>query len=264
MGRVGPYTLAIDVGGTGLKAVVLDRSGGMTSERVRVPTPYPLPPRVLVRTLAALVTPLPKFDRVSVGFPGVVRAGRVISAPEFVAEGGYGTAVDPKLVTAWHDHDLAGAIRAALRRPTRVANDADVQGAAVVAGTGVELVITLGTSVGTALFADGRVCPHLEFAHHPFRKGQTYGEQLGDRARRKLSKTGWNRRVGIAVQTLDRLTFFDHVYIGGGNSVHVTIDLGPRSTLVDNAAGLEGGVKLWGPAFDPVPTRPAVRRSRRY
>lgn len=253
MTPMGSSTLAIDVGGTGLKAVVLGPLGAMTSDRVRVPTPYPLSPAVLVATLRTLVGQLPKFDRVSVGFPGVVRDGRVLSAPEFVRTGGVGTAIDPKLVAAWQDHDLAASIRAAFARPTRVANDADVQGAAVVAGRGVELVITLGTGVGTALFAAGRVCPHLEFANHPFRKGETYNEQLGDAARRRLSNKKWNRRVRLAVQTLDRLTFFDHVYIGGGNSVHVTVDLGPKSSLVDNSAGLLGGLKLWGPAFDALP-----------
>lgn len=240
-----PRTLAIDVGGTGLKAVVLDPSGAMTSERARVPTPYPLTPKVLVATLRTMVRPLAAFDRVSVGFPGVVRDGHVLSAPEFVNVAGPGTAVDRTLVAAWHDHDLASAIRRAVRRPTRVANDADMQGAAVVSGEGVELVITLGTGVGTALFRDGRLAPHLEFAHHPFRKGQTYNEQLGNAARKKLSNKKWNRRVMIGVATLDRLVFFDHVYIGGGNSKHVSIDLGPKSSLVENSAGLLGGIKLW-------------------
>lgn len=241
----GPLTLAIDIGGTGLKAAVLDAAGAMTADRVRVPTPYPLSPEVLVATLRTLVRPLPAFDRVSAGFPGVVRNGRVLSAPEFVTVAGPGTAVDEALVAAWHDHDLEAAIRRAFRRPTRVANDADVQGAAVVKGRGVELVITLGTGFGTSLFADGRLAPHLEFAHHPFRKGETYNEQLGEAARQRLSKKKWNRRVQVAVETLDRLTFFDHVYIGGGNSAHITVDLGPKASLVDNAAGLLGGVRLW-------------------
>lgn len=258
-----PSTLAIDIGGTGLKAVVLGPSGAMTCDRVRVPTPYPLSPAVLVATLATLVGQLPTFDRVSVGFPGVVREGRVLSAPEFVCRDGAVGTVDPKLVAAWQGYDLAASIQASFHRPTRVANDADVQGAAVVDGKGVELVITLGTAVGTALFADGHVCSHLEFAHHPFRKGETYNQQLGNAARKRLSSKKWNRRVRLAVQTLDRLTFFDHVYVGGGNSSHVTIDLGPKSSLVDNAAGLLGGVKLWGSAFDSAPT-PTVRRSRRY
>jgi polyphosphate glucokinase len=243
--RTTPRTLAIDVGGTGLKASVLDGSGSMMADRVRVATPYPCPPSVLIAALAALVKQLPAFDRVSVGFPGVVRGGRVLSAPEFVNVGGLGTPVDPRLVKAWANHDLAGAVSKALGRPTRVANDADLQGAAVVAGKGLELVITLGTGVGTGLFQDGRLAPHLEIAHHPFRKGDTYNQQLGDAARKRLSTKRWNSRVKLAVETLDALLFFDHVYIGGGNSVRVTADLGPKASIVDNAAGILGGIKLW-------------------
>jgi polyphosphate glucokinase len=129
-----------------------------------------------------------------------------------------------------------------------VANDADLEGAAVGKGEGLELVITLGTGFGTGLYQNGRLAPHLELAHHPFRKGQTYSEQLGDAARRRVSKAKWNARVKLAVETLDRLLFFDHVYIGGGNSRHVSVDLGAKASLVDNAAGVLGGVKLWDQA----------------
>jgi polyphosphate glucokinase len=240
-----PRTLAVDIGGSSIKASVLDASGSMLAERVVVATPYPCPPAVLVGSIATIATELPKFERVSVGFPGVVRAGRVLSAPEFVKVGGLGTALDPGLVDAWADYDLAGAVSQTLGRPTRVANDADVQGLGVIAGKGLELVITLGTSVGTGLFEDGRLAPHMEFAHHPFRDGETYYEQLGDAARKRISDTQWNVRVRHAVETLDALFFFDHVYVGGGNSAWVTADLGPKASIVDNAAGILGGVKLW-------------------
>ena len=243
-----PRTLAIDVGGTGLKASVLDASGAMTAKRVRVPTPYPCSPDALVQELDQLVKPLPAFDRVSVGFPGVIRDGMVLSAPEFVRVGGLGTRVDPQLVEAWSDYDLARALSRIFKRPVKVANDADLQGAAVVKGDGLELVITLGTGVGTALYQNGRLAPHLELAHHPFRKGQTYNEQLGEAARERVSQAKWNARVKLAVKTLDQLLFFDHVYIGGGNSKHVTVDLGAKASRVDNAAGILGGVKLWGRA----------------
>lgn len=243
--RKTPFTLAIDIGGTGLKASVLDASGLMMADRVVVPTPYPCPPDVLIRALATIVKQLPAFDRVSVGFPGVVRGGRVLSAPEFVSGGGLGTPVVPRLVKAWTNYDLEGAISRAFGRPARVANDADLQGMAVVAGKGLELVITLGTGVGTGLFQDGCLAPHLEIAHHPFRKGDTYNEQLGEAARKRLSKKRWNSRVKCAVETLDALLFFDHVYIGGGNSIRVTADLGPKASIVDNAAGILGGIKLW-------------------
>jgi polyphosphate glucokinase len=76
-----PKTLAIDIGGTGLKAAVLDATGKMVTERARVPTPSPCPPEILVTDLAKLVAPLPPHDRISIGFPGVVRDGRIITAP---------------------------------------------------------------------------------------------------------------------------------------------------------------------------------------
>jgi len=247
-----PLTLAIDIGGTGLKASVLDHAGAMVADRVRVPTTYPMPPAGdggMVARLASLVSSLPGFDRVSAGFPGMVRGGRVLSAPHFSTEGGPGTPVDPALSKAWNGFDLAGALSQTLGKPTRVANDADVQGAAVVAGKGLELVITLGTGFGTAVFFDGRLLPHLEIAHQPFRKGETYNEQLGERTRKEIGEERWNRRVRKAVETLAGLFFFDHLYIGGGNARRVSRDdLGDyltRTTVIDNTNGILGGIKLW-------------------
>jgi len=247
-----PYTLAIDVGGTGLKASVLDATGAMVAKRVRIPTRYPMPPTGeggMVETLTKLVAPLPGADRVSAGFPGMVRGGVVLSAPHFSTKKGPGTPIDPDLQKAWTRFDLAGALEASLGKPTRVANDADVQGAAVVAGSGLELVITLGTGFGTALFLDGHLLPHLEVAHQQFRKGETYNEQLGEHARKQVGDHRWNRRVRKAIDALDALTFFDKVYIGGGNARRVVRDdlgeLLPRTFIVDNSAGILGGIKLW-------------------
>jgi polyphosphate glucokinase len=244
-----PHTLAIDIGGTGLKASVLDADGHMVADRVKIPTTYPLSPAELVAKLVKLVAPLPPFDRISAGFPGMVRRGTVLSATTFSTEHGPGSPTDPALVAAWHGFDLAKALEAALGKPTRAANDADVQGAAVVNGNGLELVITLGTGFGTALFMDGRLLPHLEIAHQPFRKGETYDEQLGERARKEIGADRWNRRVRKAIDQLYQLFFFDHLYIGGGNARRVTRDeLGDVLevvTVVDNAAGILGGVKLW-------------------
>ena len=240
-----PWTLAIDIGGTGLKAALLDAQGAVIGERVRVDTPYPLPPDKLVRDLTRLVAPLEGFDRVSVGFPGVVRAGRVLSAPHFITVSGPGSDVDERLVRKWDRFDLAGELAKALGKPVRSANDADLQGAAVIVGAGLELVVTLGTGVGTALYMDGKLAPHLELAHHPFRKGETYNEQLGDAAREKIGNKQWNKRVEKMIHTLRALTFCDRLYIGGGNSKHVKVDLGPNASLVDNVAGLTGGIKLW-------------------
>ncbi|HEY1734682.1 MAG TPA: ROK family protein [Acidimicrobiales bacterium] len=247
-----PYTLAIDIGGTGLKASVLDATGAMVADRVRVATSYPLPPtgdRGMVPVLTKLVASLPAADRVSAGFPGMVRHGHILSAPHFVTESGPGSDADPKLVKAWTRFDLAGALSEAIGQPAKVANDADVQGLAVVSGKGLELVITLGTGFGTAVFLDGQLLPHLELAHQPFRKGETYNDQLGERTRKEIGDHRWNRRVRKAAAQLDQLLFFDHLYLGGGNARRVVRDdlgeLLERTTVVDNSAGIFGGIKLW-------------------
>jgi polyphosphate glucokinase len=238
-------TLAIDVGGTGLKASVLDQSGAMEVDRVRVATSYPCAPTDLVETLRRLVEPLPVYDRVSVGFPGMVRDGRVLSAPHFVTVSGPGSETVPDLVEAWDGFDLAAALEGVLGKPTKVVNDADLQGAAVVKGKGLELVVTLGTGVGTGLFFHGRLTPHMELAHHPLHKKESYNEYIGNAARKRIGDKKWNKRVKLAVETLDALFFYDHVYVGGGNSKRITGDLGPKVSIVDNSAGILGGIKLW-------------------
>jgi polyphosphate glucokinase len=247
-----PHTLAIDIGGTGLKASVLDAAGAMVADRVRVPTTYPMPPdgkAGMVSQLTRLVAALPEADRVSAGFPGMVRGGVILSAAHFVTKEGPGTEVDPGLFAAWTGFDMASALEGGIGKPTRVANDADVQGLAVVTGAGLELVLTLGTGFGTSYFLNGALMPHLEIAHQPFRKGETYNEQVGEQARKDVGEDRWKRRVVKAVVTMRELFFYDRLFIGGGNAKRLTKGvLGTLEgdvTIVDNAAGILGGVKLW-------------------
>ena len=244
-----PYTLAFDIGGTGLKANILDAKGAFVSDRVRVPTTYPLSPEVMVDKLVGLAKKLPEADRISAGFPGMVRRGVVLSAPHFVTKKGPGTEVDPKLSKAWSEFDLETALGKALGKPTRVANDADVQGLAVIKGHGFEVVVTLGTGFGTAFFISGRLLPHMEFAHVDFEKSQSFNERLGEPTRKKVGDKKWNKRVREMIAYLDTLTIFDHLYIGGGNAPRINRrDLGEvleRITVVDNSAGIMGGIALW-------------------
>jgi len=230
-----PTTLAIDIGGSGLKATVLDPTGGMLVERVRVETPHPITPQILVDALVKMTRNLPEFDRVSVGFPGVVRNGVVKTASN----------LDPQTFPGF---DLAAALKQRLEKPVKVINDADMQGYGAIMGRGVELVITLGTGMGSALFSDGVLAPHLELAHHPFHKGRSYEHELGDQARRRFSRRKWNRRVRKAIETLRVLTNFDHLFIGGGNAKRVEIELPPDVSIVDNRAGVLGGIRLWDEA----------------
>src|SRR5882757_3871493 len=225
-------TLAIDIGGTGLKASVVDEDAQLLTERLRVATPVGAPPRTFVEMLTGMVAPLGAFDRVSVGFPGVVRGGRVLTAANLGND-------------TWIGFELAQALAAALAKPVRIANDADLQGLAVIAGKGVEMAVTLGTGFGTGLYLDGRLGPHLEIAHHPFRHGETYDEQLGNLARKAIGSVRWNNRVKKAIGNMRRLTNFDHLFIGGGNAKKIEFALEPDVTVVSNEAGLKGGVVLW-------------------
>ncbi len=254
-------TLAIDIGGTGLKASVLNTEGTMEHARVRVDTPYPLSPQKLILELQKLIKELPPFDRVSVGFPGMVRGGHILSAPHFICPAGPGGSPEPKLVTAWSDFDLATSLTDITGKPTKVANDADLQGAAVVQGVGFEAVLTLGTGLGTAFFYEGQLLPHFEFAHHPFLKGEPYNEIVGEAARRRMGTKKWLKRVNTAIETIRALTFFDHCYVGGGNAARLGPDLPERVSVVSNAAGILGGIKLWERTQPRAPMpRPAPRR----
>jgi polyphosphate glucokinase len=242
---VRPATLAIDVGGTGLKASVLDAAGTLMSERVRVKTAYPCPPERLVGTLATLVTPLPAFDRVSIGFPGVVRGGILLTAPDFVTRSGPGSPVSKKLVAVWTGFDLASAMKTRLGHPVRVANDADIQGLEVVSGAGVEFVVTLGTGVGTALLVNGKLSSHLELAHHPFRKGETYDEQLGNAAFQRIGPKKWRKRVREAIGNFHVVFNYDRLYVSGGNAQALKGHVEASVHIVGNVAGILGGIKLW-------------------
>lgn len=228
----GPRTLSIDIGGTGLKMLVLDSRGRPLNERARVPTPRPATPTAVLRALRGLIRQQPRFDRVSVGFPGVVRRGVVETAPN----------LDP----SWHGHDLEASLRRLTGKPVRACNDADVQGLGDISGRGVEMVLTLGTGLGSALFVDGRLVPNLELGHHPFRRGGTYEDHVGRAALDKIGKKRWRRRVAEVIATLQPIFNYETLYLGGGNARHLKPkDLPKNVRLCSNEAGILGGIKLW-------------------
>lgn len=242
-------TLAVDCGGGGIKASVLDAAGTLHVPPVRVPTPYPLPPERLVTTVVELARDLPPADRATVGMPGMVRHGVVIATPHYVTRSGPRSRVAPDLVAAWAGRDMAAALTGALGVPTLVLNDAEVHGAGVVAGSGLELVLTLGTGLGSALFDGGVLAPHLELSHAPVRWGVTYDAYLGEHERRRLGDAAWSRRVRRAVEGLRPVVHWDRLYLGGGNARRVrpaTVEaLGDDVVVVPNSAGIVGGARAW-------------------
>ena len=226
-----PVTLTIDIGGTGIKMMELDASGKPVTERLRALTPPAPTPAKVLGLLMQMREQMPDFDRVSVGFPGVVKNGV--------------TMVAHNLHPDWANFPLQETLQKDFKKVVRVANDASVQGYGAVYGKGVELCLTLGTGLGSSLFTEGHLCPGLELAHHPWRKDKTYEDFLGLRGLEKHGKKTWNKLVQKAIEQTRQLFNWDYLHLGGGNAKHITFTLPEHVRIVPNEEGLLGGVALW-------------------
>jgi polyphosphate glucokinase len=208
--------------------MVLNEIGEPIKERKRIATPRSANPQDVIAAIRKLAKELGSFHRISVGFPGVVRSGVV------------GDAVN--LAREWKDFNLTKALESKFRKPVRAANDADVQGFGAISGRGVELVLTLGTGVGSSLFVDGRLVPNVEVG-----KSKLSHDELT-----RIGKRRWNRRLGKLIDKLEAMFHYDRLYIGGGNAEMVNISLLPGNvTIVSNLNGLLGGIALWNDCPTP-------------
>ena len=229
-GSDGPITLSIDIGGSGIKAMLLDPRGKPISDRQRILTPAIPTPLAVLRVLDQIRALLPGFDRVSVGFPGVVKHGV--------------TYIAVNLHPRWANFPLERELERRWRKPVRVANDAAVQGYGAVKGRGVELVLTFGTGMGSSIFTDGKLCPGLELGHHPWKR-LTYEDYLGKRGLKHFGRKRWNKFLGEAIVQTQQLFNWDHLYLGGGNTKKIDFKLPPNVSIVSNEDGITGGVALW-------------------
>jgi len=224
-------TLTIDIGGTGIKMLALDADGRPVGERVRELTPKPATPAKVLRLIGRMLEQQ-GFDRVSVGFPGVVIHGVVRTAPNLASD-------------RWRDYDIESALAALTGKPTRVINDADLLGYGVIEGKGIELVVTLGTGFGTALYVDGHLVPNLELAHHPFLEGKTYEQLISDKQLKRIGRKAWCKRVARIFEVLDPVLNYDVLHVGGGNAAALKEPLPVRARLFGGVEGMTGGVRLW-------------------
>ena len=173
--------LAVDIGGSHIKATILNENGKMLTAYKRIVTPVPATSATVLAAIKSLVEKFSSYDKISAGFPGYVKDGIVQTAPN----------LDNK---SWKQYDLAEKLSTLLGKPARVINDADMQGLGVVSGKGLEMMITLGTGFGTALLKDGMLLPHLELAHHPVTKKKSYDDYIGASA---LEREGIKNGTGI-------------------------------------------------------------------
>jgi len=244
-----PLTFTVDCGGGGITAAVLTAHGRLLADPVRVPTPCPLPPDRLLGILKDLAGRLPRADRATIGMPGMIRHGVVIDTPHYVTRHGPRTRVLPELVAAWQGYDVQDEARAALGLPVLVLNDTEVHGAGAIDGRGVEMVLTLGTGLGNAIFDDGRLAPHMELSRAQFRWGLSFDEYLGEHERLRLGDVLWGRRVRQVVDSLRPVVMWDRLYLGGGNSralsASLVARLGDGVSVVSNSVALVGGMRIW-------------------
>jgi polyphosphate glucokinase len=232
-------TLTIDIGGTGTKMVPLDAAGNAVTKRMRELTPRPAHPEPVLEVIRGLVAKVEHpFERVSVGFPGVVIRGVVHTAPNLDTE-------------AWRGFDMQSAIAEITGKPTRVINDADLQGYGVITGVGVELALTLGTGLGSALYSDGHLVPNLEWGHHPFGDGKTYEERINDEVAESVPIEEFRARVKAMLEQMQPILNYERLYIGGGNAKLLDLkDLPGQVEIFKNVEGMEGGMRLWADTYE--------------
>lgn len=232
MKKSGKNTLVIDIGGTNVKATILDEKAKVVQEYQKLETPQKASPETLIKTIKTLIKGFPAFDQVAVGFPGFIKKGVVFTAPN----------LDTK---AFKGYNLSKELATVLKKPVRLVNDADLQGFALIKGKGLEMVITLGTGFGTSLFMDGNLLPHLELAHLPVRKGKDYDDFIGDAAFKKDGLIKWNKKLKGVLNTFKTVINYDYLYVSGGNSRHINFKLDSNIKVENNRDGIKGGVFLW-------------------
>ncbi len=242
-------TLTVDCGGTGIKASVLDKGGKVLIDFPYLKTPYPLSPSKLISIIDEFVKADNRIKRVTLGLPGMIRGGKVIVIPHYVNASGPRGVVDPHLKKAWYGFDMQSMLKKKIKLPTLVLNDAEVHAAAVIAGKGLETVLTFGTGLGSAIFCDGVIAPHLEISHATIRYGKSIDSWIGEQARRRLGNQLWSRRVKSLIQELYPMIIWDKLFIGGGNAQRISKSalksFDYKVKIIPNSAGVTGGVKAW-------------------
>jgi polyphosphate glucokinase len=227
--------LVVDIGGTSVKIAAMNQG-----KRRK----FKSGPTMTVRQMIAGVKNLArgwKYDRISIGYPGVVKDNRPITEPHNLARG-------------WVNFDFAAAFGC----PVKIINDAAMQAVGSYKW-GTLLFLGLGTGLGSALVVDGVVVP-MELAHLPYRRS-TYEYYLGLHGKERAGNKKWRNHVANVVADLIAAFRPDDVVLGGGNSKRLK-ELPKACRLGDNDNAFAGGFRLWGHSQLAGTVRPAKTRAR--
>jgi predicted NBD/HSP70 family sugar kinase len=218
--------LVIDVGGTNVKILATGQS-----EPRKFPSGPTLTPEAMATGVMKLAEDWP-YDVVSIGYPGLVVRGKILTEPHNL---GFG----------WVGFDF----QAAFGKPVKLVNDAAMQALGSYQG-GLLLFLGLGTGLGSAVVAEGVVVP-MELAHMPYRKG-TYEDYVGRRGLKRMGRKKWARHVAIVVSRMAAALHPDDIVLGGGNTKKLKA-LPPGSRAGQNVNAFAGGFRLWEAAREPTP-----------
>jgi predicted NBD/HSP70 family sugar kinase len=210
--------LVVDIGGTNVKILASGQAE---------PQKFPSGPKMTPQQMASGVKELAagwKYDVVSLGYPGLVHRGRIVSEPH-------------NLAPQWVGFDFDAAFDC----PVRLLNDAAMQALGSYRG-GTLLFLGLGTGLGSALVAEGVVVP-MELGHLSYKR-RTYEDHVGNRGLKRLGKRKWAEHVTYAVERLIEVLYPDDIVLGGGNAKKLR-KLPPGCRLGDNTNAFLGGFRLW-------------------
>jgi predicted NBD/HSP70 family sugar kinase len=211
--------LSIDIGGSHVKALLTG-----AKERRRFESGPDLTPRKMVAEVKKLCADW-SWDAVSIGYPGVVKDGKIARDPANLGKG-------------WVGFDFGKAFGC----PAAVVNDAAMQALGSYEG-GRMLFLGLGTGLGTALVSEGHLLP-MELAHLPYKKGRSYEEYVGEAARKRLGPDKWKKHVFAVIELMRGALGPDEVVLGGGNARRLE-ELPKGVRLGENANAFVGGFRLW-------------------
>jgi polyphosphate glucokinase len=215
---IGRRAIGIDVGGSGIKAAVVDVGAGrLTSERLRVPTPVPSTPEPIMASIARLVRRLIKSEGlddlcpIGIGLPGVTLGGALRFAGN--------------IDQAWIDFPVVDRLTKVLKRPILIINDADAAGIAEMrfgggrGRKGTVIFLTLGTGVGSGVFYDGVLVPNTEFGQMEIRgRPAERRSAAAARVKRGLSWKAWASDLDEHLDRIQQLMWPDLLILGGGVS----------------------------------------------
>lgn len=205
--------LGVDVGGTGIKAALVDTDAGtLASHRHRIETPALSTPTNVSDAIKRLVDEFDYSGVVGCCFPSVIVDGKATTAGN--------------IDKSWRETPVDTAFSRATGHPFVVLNDADAAGIAEMqlgAGVGLQgmvIMVTIGTGLGTGVFYNGELIPNIELGHMPGKDGKSIELYAGNRARKVdgLSWDEWALRFNYFLERVARVMTPDHFIIGGGAS----------------------------------------------